>query len=523
MTVREHIRYHLRLPGVLLCALLITVVTISGLTFTAIKGQRGELREAQILSQEQSLKLLSNRIEQNLLETVQKPFRLLHNIQTNEVEDETFHKFFATLTNVSQILILDANMQLAYSYPPPENEHDVNLNNWISERSQEKNMFTKTLPNYPQTFLEHIRGHNFLYAIEPIIHVRNIESMTFNMPVDPESWMMVRFDLSDLLTQIITPLINDFKTIHGGTVRLASADAAVDDNSITEPLTKILPGWKLIYSPAFNASKYQILKQNLLLISLAAGAVLAIILAGFAIWWELRREYADVELRNRFIANVSHELKTPLSLIRMYTETLLLRRVNELDKQQEYHRVILREAERLSKLIENVLDFSHLRSGRDIYHLTEMNLRKTVAMVLEQYKLQFEKLGLIIEIFLQEHLPPVAHDPNGITQIILNLLDNAAKYASVNKTVQVRLTGDDNWVDLEIIDFGPGLSEKQHTQLLRSLHNGRLTDVIKGSGIGLSMVDLIAKAHHAHFVLDTPEDHSGLKAIFSFPSYKQSV
>lgn len=523
MTIRERIRYHIRLPGVLLFALLITVLTITALTFTAIKGQKGEIREARINSQEQAVKLLSNRIEQNLLEIVQKPFRLLHNIQASEVEDERFHKFFANLTDVNQILILDANMQLAYTYPPPENEHDINLNNWISERSQEKNMFTRTMPNYPQTFVEHIRGRTFLYAIEPIIHTNSLESMLFNTPADPDSWIMVRFDLSDLITQVINPLINDFKEVHGGMVNLESTDNAINDNSIAEPLSNILPGWMLIYTPPVNDAKYQFDKQNLLLIGLAAGAVLAIVLAGFAIWWELRREYADVELRNRFIANVSHELKTPLSLIRMYTETLLLRRVNELDKQQEYHRVILREAERLSKLIENVLDFSNLRSGKDIYHLTETNLYKTVKMVLERYKMQFEKMGLMIEVFLQEQLPPVAHDPNGITQIILNLLDNAAKYATGGKNVQIRLTGDNDWVDLEVIDSGPGLSEKQHTQLLKSLQNDRLSKVIKGSGIGLSMVDLIAKAHHAHFVLDTPDNHSGLKAIVSFPGYKQQV
>ena len=523
MTVREHIRYHFRFPGVLLCALLITVLTITGLTFIAIKGQKIEIKEARTNSQEQALKLLANRIEQNLLETVQKPFRLLHNIQGNEVADETFQKFLATFTDVSQILVLDANMQLVYSYPPPENEHDINLNNWISERSQESNMFSKTIPNIPQTFVEKIRGRTFLYAIEPIIHAYSIESMIFNAVVDPDNWVMVRFDLSNLETQIISPLINDFETDHGGSANLVSADAAVDEKSITEPLTRILPGWMLVYSPPINTSKYNFDKQNLLLIGLAGGALLAIALSGFAIWWELRREYADVELRNRFIANVTHELKTPLSLIRMYAETLLLRRVNELDRQHEYHRVILREAERLSKLIENVLDFSRLRSGTDIYHLTETDLHNTVAMVLERYKLQFEKMGLVIDTFLQEQLAPVAHDPNGITQIILNLLDNAAKYAATNKGVQIRLTGDDDWVDLQVIDFGPGLSEKQHTQLLRSLQNGRLTEVIKGSGIGLSMVDLIAKAHHAHFILDTPDDHTGLIATVSFPSYKQQV
>ena len=75
-------------------------------------------------------------------------------------------------------------------------------------------------------------------------------------------------------------------------------------------------------------------------------------------------------------------------------------------------------------------------------------------------------------------------------------------------------------MDLQVIDFGPGLSLNEHSDLVQSLHKGRLARGIHGGGIGLAMVDMIAKKHNAHLVLDIPDDHTGLKATVSFPSYK---
>ena len=375
----------------------------------------------------------------------------------------------------------------------------------------------------PYTFIEKLRGRNYLYVVEPIGQVTAKPYRNFLEMSAPDNWVILRFDLAFLQSKIIMPLFNDFLQAHSGRIDLISPDASYADNSLTESLTRILPGWQLVYVPPGKEPADQFSRQALLLIGLAAGALLAIALSGFAIWWEVRREHADVDLRDRFIANVSHELKTPLSLIRMYTETLHLRRVQDPEKQQEYFGVILREAERLTKLIENVLDFSRLRSGETIYHLTGMDLHGTVKTVLEEYKPKFEGAGLVLDIFLQDNLPPVAHDPNGITQIILNLLDNAAKYAAQEPHVQIRLTGDTDWVDLQVIDFGPGLSPHQHTELVQSLLKGRMAREIRGSGIGLAMVDMIAKKHNAHLVLDIPDEHTGLKAIVSFPAYKGQI
>jgi len=510
MTFREHIHNHIRLPGAMLFALLITVLTITGLTFVAIKGQRAELGESRYASQEGALQLLANRIEQNLFEEIQTPFRPLHSIQkTDYYDDETFSSLMEIFTDVNQILFFDAQMQLVSSHPLPNNEHEVHFNHWISERLQEEDIRNKVKPYIPHTFVETFRGHDYLYAVEPVSQGEDKKYRNFLEVAEPDSWIILRFDLLTLKTKIIMPLFNDFTEANSGHVALVGPDASYDDKSMTESLTRILPGWQVVYTPPRKGHANEFTRQNMLLISLAAGAFLAITLSVFAIWWEVRREHADVDLRNRFIANVSHELKTPLSLIRMYAETLYMRRVLEPEKQQ-----------RLSKLIENVLDFSRLRSGDEIYHLTGTNLYGTVKTVLDQYKPKFESAGLALDIFLQDNLPPVAHDPNGITQIILNLLDNSTKYATKDRPVQVRLTGDVDWVDLQVIDFGPGLSPNQHSDLVQSLRKGRLARVIRGGGIGLAMVDMIAKKHNAHLVLDIPDNHTGLKAVVSFPAYK---
>ena len=520
MTLKEHIHNHIRLPGALLSALLITVLTISGLTFVAIQGQQAELEESQKNSQEEALKLLANKIEQGLLDEIQLPFRPLRNIHSADIDDETFDSLLEAFTDVNQILFVDAEMKLVSSHPVPADEHDMHFNRWISERLQDEDMLNTLKPYVPHTFVETFRGHDYLYAVEPVSQAADKKYRSFLEMTVPDNWIIMRYDLAYLKTKIVTPFFDEFLKTYSGRVDLISPDVSYDDNSMTESLTRILPGWQVAYTPSAKDVGNQLMRQNLLLLGLAVGALLAIALSGFAIWWEVRREHADVDLRNRFIANVSHELKTPLSLIRMYTETLYMRRVHDPDKQQEYFSVILREAERLSRLIENVLDFSRLRSGDGIYHLTGTDLYSTVKTVLEQYRPKFEGAGLKLDIFLQDNLPPVAHDPNGITQIILNLLDNAAKYASREYPVQVRLTGDADWVDLQIIDTGTGLSPNQHAGLVQSLQKGRLARDIRGSGIGLALVDMIAKKHDAHLVLDMPDAHPGLKAVVSFPSYK---
>jgi signal transduction histidine kinase len=248
--------------------------------------------------------------------------------------------------------------------------------------------------------------------------------------------------------------------------------------------------------------------------------LLAMVMATFSVWREIRREHALVDLRNRFVANVSHELKTPLALIRMYAETLYLKRVTDAERQHHYHRTILREAERLTQMINTVLDFARLNQGLKIYQLTDMDLHETVTNVLEQYGPRLEEQGLRLDVRLDPNLPPVAHDRRGITQILLNLLDNAAKYGAGGGIVRVVLMGDRDWVELEVSDFGSGIPVKERARLRKAFHRGAEAEGESGSGLGLALVEQIAEAHHAHFILDTPDEGKGIKAAVSFPTYK---
>jgi signal transduction histidine kinase len=224
-----------------------------------------------------------------------------------------------------------------------------------------------------------------------------------------------------------------------------------------------------------------------------------------------------VDLRNRFIANVSHELKTPLALIRMYAETLYLRRITDEQRQHQYHRVLLSEAERLSRMINTVLDFSRLSQGGVLYHLTETDLRRSVEEILDSYRWRVEEQGLRLEIALDEDIPPVAHDRYGVTQMVLNLVDNAVKYAAAGGEVRVMLRAADTGVELLVIDRGPGIAAEDRERLRKPFERGKEADPASGSGLGLALVEQIAAVHHAQFTLASPPDGIGVAAVIRFP------
>jgi signal transduction histidine kinase len=376
-----------------------------------------------------------------------------------------------------------------------------------------------TFPNLlPATFLETVDGKPALFAYEVVndIPVKSSDNPSSSL-VGGSGWLVLRFNLDALNANAVLPLLADFTRDQGGVVNLRDPGFETDSDSLNSALTHILPGWKLVYEPPSQAKEKRLAGQRWVIIGIAVGALIAIAIAGYAVWRELEREQDLVELRNRFVANVSHELKTPLALIRMYAETLSLRRLKDQNRQHEYHKVILREAERLSRMIENVLDFERLRSGAQVYHLTDTDLAASVSDVLARYQFQIEESGVHLDVKLDRPLPPVAHDKEGVTEILLNLLDNACKYARSGGLVQVRLGCAGDRVELEVTDFGPGIPSWDRERMLRAFERGAVPSAVGGSGLGLALVDQIAKSHHARFVLDEPAQHNGVKAVVSFP------
>jgi signal transduction histidine kinase len=500
---------------ILLGALLFTIIGISSLAFQLVRDQRSMLESAIRDSQQGALELLANQVEHALLGALQEPFLLLINLpHANAADLKRIEAVKTAFPEVEEMLFLDARMKPVFTYPPATTRRRTQFDAWLTQRLvlEETNHGFKS--NAFHSFLETLDGQPVLFGFRPA---------SYSEDASPSGWLLIQFNLDELQKRRVAPLLKAFGEEQGGTVVLHNAETEEAQPYLDQQLNRVLPGWSLVYAPDPEITDARLQPRTTLFLTLAGGVVLVMLLATFAVWHELRREHALMELRNRFVANVSHELKTPLALIRMYAETLYLRRVTDEARQQLYHRTILRESERLSQMINTVLDFSRLSHGAAVYHLTDTDLAETVSGVIEDYRQRIEEQGLRLETDLGSDLPPVAHDRRGVTQILLNLLDNAVKYAAGGGVVQVRLATGEDSVELTVTDFGPGIPARDRDRLRMAFERGGDVDANSGSGLGLAVVDQIAGVHHARVTLETPPGGGGLMAVVSFPILRTSA
>lgn len=240
------------------------------------------------------------------------------------------------------------------------------------------------------------------------------------------------------------------------------------------------------------------------------GLALAVVLAGLGVLVvAMGRERRANELKSEFISNVSHELKTPLSIISMFGEMLAQGRTKSPAQATEYADIIWRESVRLARLIDNVLDFAKIERGVDAYEFGEADLAEVVGRALDfsQHRLQAADMTLTAE--LAEDLPPVSLDSNAFTLAVLNLIDNAIKYAPEGKRVEVRLTREGDRAVLAVRDWGPGIDPEEQEHIFERFYRARAVRLkpIRGSGIGLALVQHIAEAHGGVASVESQLEH----------------
>ncbi len=220
-------------------------------------------------------------------------------------------------------------------------------------------------------------------------------------------------------------------------------------------------------------------------------------------------------LRTEFIADVSHELKTPLSIVRMFSELLASGQVQRSEKVQEYIRLIHRESERLSTLIDNVLDFSALEQGRLDYDLQESDLLEVIRRSIDTFRSQIELVRTEVSLEADEQLPRLPMDEQAVILVMVNLLDNAVKYGNSTPIhVTVKRMGDE--VQVTVRDHGPGIPKEDVRRVFRRFFRSKGQRQKRGSGIGLSIVSHIAQAHGGRAWADNPPEGGALFG-FSLP------
>jgi signal transduction histidine kinase len=225
---------------------------------------------------------------------------------------------------------------------------------------------------------------------------------------------------------------------------------------------------------------------------------LSLLLGGglFLTYRNVSREMALAKLKSDFVSNVSHELRTPLSLIRLYAETLEMGRLTSPEKYQEYYQIIRKESERLTALINNILDFSRIEAGRKEYDFRETDMRELVHNTLESYRYQIEQHGFAYEEKIDE-VPPMRVDREAISRSLVNLVNNALKYSQDRKYIGVNLYRDDGSVKLEVVDHGIGIPPQEQPRIFEKFYRvgDPLVHNTKGSGLGLALVQHIVHAH----------------------------
>jgi two-component system phosphate regulon sensor histidine kinase PhoR len=269
-----------------------------------------------------------------------------------------------------------------------------------------------------------------------------------------------------------------------------------------------LYGWRLQVSPSASDELTARVRNRALLEAVMIVLSCVVIVLGVAtILLAAAKERRTSALKSEFVANVSHELKTPLALVRMFSEMLHSGRVASEAKRQEYLDIIMSESERLSSLIENVLDFARVERGRQAYELAEGNVGEAVSKAVNVYRHRAESEGIGLVAEIEPDLPSAKIDDRAIQLAVINLIDNALKYAPGTGFVTVRAGREKNGdIVVRVVDRGPGVPAEERERIFerfvrgstaRSQGDASRGDVrrVRGSGIGLALVKHIAESH----------------------------
>lgn len=283
---------------------------------------------------------------------------------------------------------------------------------------------------------------------------------------------------------------------------------------VATEIGEMLPHWEIAAYLVNPAHLTQIahtarLTLGLLIVTL----VLAIGVGGWLIVADLNRQFALARQKTDFVSNVSHELKTPLTSIRMFSELLAEQRVADPAKQRSYLQIITAETARLTRLINNVLDFSRMESGEKKYNFRDADLVNIVRETVETYRPHLENSGFQLEYVPSAGELPIRADTDAIAQVIVNLLSNAEKYSNGEKKITIataRRDGPLPCAEVRIMDRGPGVPRGSEEKIFEKFYRAHdsLSSGIQGSGLGLTLARQIAHTHGGEVVYE-PRENGG--------------
>ncbi|MGH9348320.1 MAG: sensor histidine kinase [Vicinamibacterales bacterium] len=252
--------------------------------------------------------------------------------------------------------------------------------------------------------------------------------------------------------------------------------------------------------------------HRLLWLTVAIVATAGIVLSTRASFRETRLS----EMKSEFVASVSHELKTPLAKILLFAETLASGRAPTAAKADEYYRIIIAQARKLSRLIGALLDFGRIEAGVRQYPVEEVDLRDVLQDAFEAFEQELTLNHFTCELVVPDHDVPVLGNAEGLQQLFENLISNALKYSGAERALKLELHTDDSEAIVDVTDRGVGIPRREHRRIFQRFYRGADATArnVAGSGVGLSIVEHVVRGHGGRVtVQSTPGAGSRFRVV----------
>ncbi len=336
------------------------------------------------------------------------------------------------------------------------------------------------------------------------------------------------WNINYLKKEIITKLFRDLEQNSGLRFQLVddrgrnilTSEKIVQTDVILDLSYRPTPlPWKLFVSHSDmknveNTAQREILIYGVLLIMIFG----LMIFGAFLIVRDIYRESETTRIKTEFVHNISHELKTPLTLIRLYGETLQRKKNLSNKEKEESYEIITKESERLSHLIDNVLDFSRIEMGRKEFIFKKGNLANVIRNTLESFRYHLDKKGFLVKTEISSNIPDNEFDEESISSVLINLLSNSMKFSPMIKEITVKLSCDAEDIILQVSDKGIGITPKEISKIFDRFYRAenKIVSKTRGSGLGLTLVKHIIDAHNGRITVGSEQGKGSVFTIF-FP------
>jgi signal transduction histidine kinase len=336
----------------------------------------------------------------------------------------------------------------------------------------------------------------------------------------------VYWDIPYFKKEIISRVFHDLEQDSGLRFQLVddigrnilSSENIVQTDVILDMSYRPMPlPWKLLVSHSDMVNVETAAQREIMIYGVLLVVIVGLMIFGaFLIVRDIYRESETTRIKTEFVHNISHELKTPLTLIRLYGETLQNKKDLSKKEKEESYEIITKESERLSHQINNVLDFSRIEMGRKEFIFKKGNLVNVTCNILESFRYHLDKKGFIVKTDISSSIPDTEFDEEAISSVLINLLSNSMKFSQSIKEITVKLSCNEENIILEVSDKGIGMTKKELSKIFDRFFRAenKIVSKTRGSGLGLTLVKHIIDAHHGRITVKSEQGKGSVFTVF---------